>query len=401
VVAQEVKALAGQTAKATEEIASQISDMQIATADSVTAIKDIGETIARVADIASTIAAAVEEQGAATGEIARNVQQAAKGTAEVATNITDVNRGAAETGSAATQVAGVGAVAGAGEQSSQGGGGEVPGDRSRVLTFEDARALDSGARQGALRAWFGSLPRIGAYVKIRLAAADDSRARRRLQDYGNSLPDAFAHDLFFFTTIKARTLEMTTQVTQRSQTMRAFNFGSPPNWPFRRRRRATRGRHDRQRAISNGLHRRGNNEVRGANRVVRSVDSAAEAIRRHAGPSQRRQRAPTAAEVDAAVAALRQASEDARGQIETAIKLSTIAENRERLTTAAKLIDDYLGNSAKLAEAVNATLKSQQAQMEGANQWTRPSIRSNRCPTSPPPDCRRRSWKISTKAPCS
>jgi methyl-accepting chemotaxis protein len=104
VVASEVKALASQTAKATEEIASQISDMQIATADSVTAIKDIGDTIGRIAEIASTIAAAVEQQGAATQEIARNVQQAARGTTEVASNITDVNRGAAETGSASGQV---------------------------------------------------------------------------------------------------------------------------------------------------------------------------------------------------------------------------------------------------------------------------------------------------------
>lgn len=104
VVAQEVKALAGQTAKATEDIASQISDMQIATADSVTAIKDIGETIGRIAQIASGIAAAVEQQGAATAEIARNVQQAARGTAEVAANITDVNRGAAETGAASAEV---------------------------------------------------------------------------------------------------------------------------------------------------------------------------------------------------------------------------------------------------------------------------------------------------------
>jgi methyl-accepting chemotaxis protein len=104
VVASEVKALAGQTAKATEEIASQISDMQIATADSVGAIKDISSTIGQIAEIAATIAASVEKQGAATQEIARNVQQAAKGTAEVATNITDVNRGATETGSASALV---------------------------------------------------------------------------------------------------------------------------------------------------------------------------------------------------------------------------------------------------------------------------------------------------------
>ncbi len=104
VVAQEVKALAAQTAKATDEISSQIAGMQGATQDSVAAIKEIGGTIGRISQIASTIAAAVEEQGASTQEIARNVAQAARGTAQVATNITDVNRGASETGSASSQV---------------------------------------------------------------------------------------------------------------------------------------------------------------------------------------------------------------------------------------------------------------------------------------------------------
>ena len=70
----------------------------------IAAIKEIGGTIGRISDIASTIAAAVEEQGAATNEIARNVGEAAKGTGQVATSITDVNRGAGETGSASAQV---------------------------------------------------------------------------------------------------------------------------------------------------------------------------------------------------------------------------------------------------------------------------------------------------------
>jgi methyl-accepting chemotaxis protein len=94
VVAQEVKALAAQTAKATDEIGTQIAGMQTATQDSVTAIKEIGGTIGRISEIASTIAAAVEEQGAATEEIARNVQQAADGTAEVAANIGNISRSA-------------------------------------------------------------------------------------------------------------------------------------------------------------------------------------------------------------------------------------------------------------------------------------------------------------------
>jgi methyl-accepting chemotaxis protein len=104
VVASEVKQLASQTAKATEEISAQIAGMQTATQDSVAAIKTIGGTIGRISEIASAIAAAVEEQGATTQEISRNVGEAAKGTAMVASNITDVNRGAGETGSASSQV---------------------------------------------------------------------------------------------------------------------------------------------------------------------------------------------------------------------------------------------------------------------------------------------------------
>jgi methyl-accepting chemotaxis protein len=104
VVASEVKALAEQTAKATGEISQQISGIQTATNESVNAIKEISGTIERLSEISSTIAAAVEEQGAATQEISRNVQQAAQGTMQVSSNITDVQRGATETGSASSQV---------------------------------------------------------------------------------------------------------------------------------------------------------------------------------------------------------------------------------------------------------------------------------------------------------
>jgi methyl-accepting chemotaxis protein len=104
VVASEVKALAEQTAKATGEISQQITGIQNATQESVGAIKEIGDTIGRMSEIASTIASAVEEQGAATQEISRNVQQAAQGTTQVSANITDVQRGASETGSASSQV---------------------------------------------------------------------------------------------------------------------------------------------------------------------------------------------------------------------------------------------------------------------------------------------------------
>jgi methyl-accepting chemotaxis protein len=99
-----VKALAEQTARATGEISQQISGIQTATRESVGAIKQIGDTIGRMSEISSTIASAVEEQGAATQEISRNVQQAAFGTAQVSTNITDVEQGASETGSASSQV---------------------------------------------------------------------------------------------------------------------------------------------------------------------------------------------------------------------------------------------------------------------------------------------------------
>ena len=104
VVAQEVKQLASQTAKATDEIRGQIAGMQTATNESVTAIKEIGDTIDRISQIATTVATAVEEQGASTQEIARNVQQAAHGTAQVTGNISEVTRGATETGSASSQV---------------------------------------------------------------------------------------------------------------------------------------------------------------------------------------------------------------------------------------------------------------------------------------------------------
>jgi methyl-accepting chemotaxis protein len=104
VVATEVKALAEQTAKATGEIGQHIGAIQTATNDSVGAIKEIGDTIARMSEISSTIAAAVEEQGAATQEISRNIQHAAQGTSDVSANIGEVQRGAGETGAASAQV---------------------------------------------------------------------------------------------------------------------------------------------------------------------------------------------------------------------------------------------------------------------------------------------------------
>ncbi len=104
VVAAEVKALAAQTAKATDEIGQQIAGIQTATQELVAYSQQINTTINRISEIATMIASAMEQQGSATQMIARNVQQAAAGTTQVATNITEVNRGASETGSASAQV---------------------------------------------------------------------------------------------------------------------------------------------------------------------------------------------------------------------------------------------------------------------------------------------------------
>ncbi|MBX9635863.1 MAG: methyl-accepting chemotaxis protein, partial [Magnetospirillum sp.] len=104
VVANEVKSLANQTGKATEEIGSQIGAVQAATNEAVAAIGGIVSRIEEINQIATAIASAVEEQSAATAEIARNVQQAAQGTQEVSSNIGGVTQSAAETGTAAGQV---------------------------------------------------------------------------------------------------------------------------------------------------------------------------------------------------------------------------------------------------------------------------------------------------------
>jgi len=104
VVAQEVKNLANQTAKATEEISSQILAVQDETTGAVGAIEKIRTVIGEINDIATTISSAVEEQGVSTQEIARNVQQAASGTQDVNANIENVSKAAGETGTAAGQV---------------------------------------------------------------------------------------------------------------------------------------------------------------------------------------------------------------------------------------------------------------------------------------------------------
>lgn len=114
VVAAEVKELASQTARATEEIGGQIARIQGATGESVKAIDGIARRISEISNVATMIAAAVEQQGAATHEIVRNVTQAAVGTTEVTSNISGVALAADQTGAAATQV-----LSSAGELSQQ------------------------------------------------------------------------------------------------------------------------------------------------------------------------------------------------------------------------------------------------------------------------------------------
>jgi methyl-accepting chemotaxis protein len=104
VVASEVKSLANQTAKATEDIKTKIAEMQAVTGASVTAVHTIAETIARIDQITTMIASAVEQQGAATMEIARNVQQASDGTAGVTSSISSVRQAASDSGAASSHV---------------------------------------------------------------------------------------------------------------------------------------------------------------------------------------------------------------------------------------------------------------------------------------------------------
>jgi methyl-accepting chemotaxis protein len=104
VVASEVKSLAGQTAKATEEIAAQINAVQQETTTAVGSIEAIAQTMTEVASYASAVAAAIEQQRSATGEISQNVQAAATGTARVVDNITAVTTASSETNSSASQV---------------------------------------------------------------------------------------------------------------------------------------------------------------------------------------------------------------------------------------------------------------------------------------------------------
>ena len=104
VVASEVKALANQTAKATEEISSQVEAMQQSTSDAVAAISGISRTIAQMSEITTSIATSIEQQGDATREIARNIQSVAAGSSEINAHIGGVTTAASATGTAASEV---------------------------------------------------------------------------------------------------------------------------------------------------------------------------------------------------------------------------------------------------------------------------------------------------------
>ncbi len=135
VVANEVKTLANQTAKATEEITSQVSTVQARTREAVEAIRGIGGTIGTLNEIAGAIAAAVEEQGAATAEIARNVQEAAAGTQEVTSVLGQLSAVTAEAGGSANSVLTI----------AQRLTGEADHLESEVHTFMDSVRSDKGS----------------------------------------------------------------------------------------------------------------------------------------------------------------------------------------------------------------------------------------------------------------
>ena len=145
VVASEVKALANQTAKATEEISAQVQDIQTATGEAVNAIQAIGGTIAEIDEISSQIAAAVDQQGAATREIAGNVLQAANGTREVNANILSVTQASEEAGRATSSL--LEAANGLSSQSEQ-------------LKAEVDSFLNSAARRDRRPYRSGSWPRV-------------------------------------------------------------------------------------------------------------------------------------------------------------------------------------------------------------------------------------------------
>jgi methyl-accepting chemotaxis protein len=104
VVASEVKALANQTAKATEEISAQVAAMQSSTSDAVAAISGITQTIGQMSEITVSISTSIEQQGDATREIARNIQSVAAGSSEISAHIGGVTTAASATGKAATDV---------------------------------------------------------------------------------------------------------------------------------------------------------------------------------------------------------------------------------------------------------------------------------------------------------
>ena len=155
VVAGEVKALAGQTAKATEEITSQIAAMQSATERSIEATSAIERTIREIGDISGAIAAAVTQQGAATQEIARSVETASKRTSEAAEQVGGVNQIAETTNRHATTARGVADNLGTVAVAHPRAGRSVLPAAERGLRFQfstsNAASMWRGQRRGATR----------------------------------------------------------------------------------------------------------------------------------------------------------------------------------------------------------------------------------------------------------
>jgi len=204
VVASEVKTLANQTGKATEEIAGQVTAIQAATKSAVEAIKGIDGTIGRISEISTTIAAAIEEQGTATGEITRSTQETARGTEAVTRNIAGVSAAASKTGAAAAQV--LAASGGLGEQAEtlRARGRSFPGDdprrlrerapapcRSRPEFYRSAFGVGRiGSRGGSIGA--GRISSIGARARFSPSSAVAGFCRRARESSFVVLTDRFA-----------------------------------------------------------------------------------------------------------------------------------------------------------------------------------------------------------------
>jgi len=191
VVAQEVKELANQTSKATQEIAKQIGEVQGATSASVGAISSVSKTIATVSEISASISAAVEEQSAATNEIARNVEEAANGTQNVSSEITHVVASAERAEGASEQIG----------NASQALSQQAGVLREKVTEFLQKVQFDTKKQDSDLVNWsddlafgveqidndhrhlLGMVNRLYRFMKTKASAQEIDKAFQELQDY--------------------------------------------------------------------------------------------------------------------------------------------------------------------------------------------------------------------------